>query len=114
MSTPKYHEMYREFPDCLSDGQAHKSKEVKDVVAKRLPIDSVYDSRANSSVKYDLIGKLVGETGSTRKAVVQILISIEKTVFEQFKFHPEEFILKAATLINDEKATAMLLEEVMK
>ena len=73
---------------------------------------STYDSskriHANSSVKYDLIGKLVGETGLTRKAVVQILTGIEKAVFEQFKFNPEEFIIKAAALINDEKATAII------
>ena len=73
---------------------------------------STYDSskqiRANSSVKYDLIGKLVGETGLTRKAVVAILTAIEKSVFEQFKFNPEEFIIKAAALINDEKATAII------
>ncbi len=59
-------------------------------------------------MKYDLIGKLVGETGLTRKAVVAILTGIEKAVFEQFKFNPEEFIIKAAALINDEKATAII------
>ena len=73
---------------------------------------STYDSskqiRVGSSVKYDLIGKLVGETGLTRKAVVAILTGIEKAVFEQFKFNPEEFIIKAAALINDEKATAII------
>ena len=73
---------------------------------------STYDSskriHANSSVKYDLVGKLVGETGLTRKAVVAILTGIEKAVFEQFKFNPEEFIIKAAALINDEKATAII------
>ena len=73
---------------------------------------STYDSskqiRVGSSVKYDLIGKLVGETGLTRKAVVAILTGIEKSVFEQFKFNPEEFIIKAAALINDEKATAII------
>lgn len=73
---------------------------------------STYDSskriRTNSSVKYDLVGKLVGETGLTRKAVVAILTGIEKAVFEQFKFNPEEFIIKAAALINDEKATAII------
>ena len=62
----------------------------------------------NSSVKYDLVGKLVGETGLTRKAVVAILTGIEKVVFEQFRFNPEEFIIKAAALINDEKATAII------
>ena len=60
------------------------------------------------SVKYDLIGKLVEETGLTRKAVVKILIGIEKTVFDQFKDNPEEFIIKAISLINDEKATTII------
>lgn len=63
---------------------------------------------AGSGVKYDLIGKLVGETGLTRKAVVEILTGIEKIVFDQFKYNPEEFIIKAAELINDEKATAII------
>ena len=64
--------------------------------------------RANGSVKYDLVGKLVGETGLTRKAIVRILTGIDRTVFEQFKYNPEEFILKSAALINDEKATAII------
>ena len=63
---------------------------------------------ASSSVKYDLVGKLVAETGLTRKAVVEILTGIEKSVFDQFKDNPEEFIIKAADLINDEKATAII------
>ena len=63
---------------------------------------------ASSSVKYDLVGKLVAETGLTRKAVVEILTGIEKSVFDQFKNNPEEFIIKAAELINDEKATAII------
>ena len=73
---------------------------------------STYDSNkrigTSHSVKYDLIGKLVGETGLTRKAVVQILTGIERAVFDQFKDNPEEFIIKAAGLINDEKATAII------
>ena len=64
--------------------------------------------RADGGVRYDLIGKLVGETGLTRKAVVQILSGIRKDVFDQFKYNPEEFIIKAAGLINDEKATAII------
>ena len=63
---------------------------------------------ANSNVKYDLIGKLVDETGLTRKAIVKILQGIQPTVFDQFKDNPEEFIIKAAGLINDEKATAII------
>lgn len=63
---------------------------------------------ANSNVKYDLIGKLVNETGLTRKAVIQILQGIQLATFNQFKNNPEEFIIKAAALINDEKATAII------
>ena len=53
----------------------------------------------SGSVKYDLVGKLVAETGLTRKAVVEILTGIEKPVFDQFKDNPEEFIIKAADLM---------------
>lgn len=63
---------------------------------------------ANSNVKYDLIGKLVDETGLTRKAVIAILQGVKPFVFGQFKDNPEEFIVKAAALINDEKATAII------
>jgi type III restriction enzyme len=62
----------------------------------------------NRGVKYDLVGKLVDETGLTRRAIIAILRGIQKSVFDQFKDNPEEFILKAATLINDEKATAII------
>lgn len=63
---------------------------------------------ANFNVKYDLIGKLVDETGLTRKALVAILKGIQSPVFNQFRDNPEEFIVKAAALINDEKATAVI------
>lgn len=55
-----------------------------------------------------MIGKLVDETGLTRKAIIQILQGIQSTTFDQFKYNPEEFIIKAASLINDEKATAII------
>ena len=87
--------------DSLLDGSAFSK-------SKSSTYDSRKQIRTNSSVKYDLIGKLVGETGLRRKAVVAILTGIEKAVFEQFKFNPEEFIIKAAALINDEKATAII------
>lgn len=63
---------------------------------------------ASPNVKYDLIGKLVEETGLTRKAVMEILQGIQPSVFRQFKENPEEFIIKAAVLINDEKAAAII------
>lgn len=63
---------------------------------------------ANSNVKYDLVGKVVSETGLTRAAVVKILQGIEKTVFDQFKDNPEEFIIKASNIINEQKATVII------
>lgn len=73
---------------------------------------AVYDAgrriAVNSRVKYDLVGKLVEETGLTRRAIVEILAGIEKTVFDQFRENPEEFIIKAGTLINEEKATVII------
>ncbi|WP_442766909.1 restriction endonuclease [Mitsuokella multacida] len=63
---------------------------------------------ASKSVTYDLVGRIVESTGLTRKAVIQILIGINKATFDQFKYNPEEFILKASQLINDEKATAII------
>lgn len=63
---------------------------------------------ASKSVTYDLVGRIVESTELTRKAVIQILIGINKVTFDQFKYNPEEFILKASQLINDEKATAII------
>ncbi len=62
----------------------------------------------NRGVKYDLIGKIVEETGLTRKAVIRILTGIDAMVFDQFKDNPEEFIVKAASLINEQKAAAII------
>ena len=62
----------------------------------------------NNSVKYDLVGKLVEETDLTRKAIIAILTGIEKKVFDQFKENPEEFLIRAAALINEVKAAAVI------
>lgn len=66
------------------------------------------ESAVNSNVKYDLIGKLVDETGLTRKTIVKILQGVQPYTFNQFKDNPEEFIIKTASLINDQKATAII------
>jgi type III restriction enzyme len=63
---------------------------------------------ASASVKYDLVGKVVAETGLTRHAVATILRGIQKSVFEQFAGNPEEFIIKAADIINEQTATVLI------
>lgn len=61
-----------------------------------------------NSVKYDLVGELVEETGLTRKAIVRILRGIEPATFDKFKDNPAEFIMRAASIINEQKATAII------
>ena len=85
--------------DALTSGQAFVKEESESYGAT---------ITASSNVKYDLIGKLVDETGLTRKTIIAILKGIQPAVFDQFKDNPEEFIIKAAALINDEKATAVI------
>jgi type III restriction enzyme len=65
-------------------------------------------SSARSSVKYDLIGKLADDTKLTRKTIATILLRINPTVFSQYKANPEDFIFKAGTLINEQKATVIV------
>ena len=69
---------------------------------------SYLEMKASSAVRYDLVGKIVSETGMTRKAVASILVGIEKSIFDQFGNNPEEFILRAANIINEQKATAII------
>lgn len=61
-----------------------------------------------SGVRYDLVGKLMGETGLIRKTIVKILTGIKQETFDLFKKNPEEFIIKTARIINEEKATTII------
>ena len=61
-----------------------------------------------SSVKYDLVGQLSQETKLTRRTIADILKGIKFTTFGLFKINPEEFISKAARLINEQKATVIV------
>lgn len=65
-------------------------------------------SSVRSSVKYDLIGKLADDTKLTRKTISTILVRINPAVFSQYKTNPEDFILKAGALINEQKATVIV------
>lgn len=63
---------------------------------------------ASSGVKYDLIGKLAEDTQLTRRTIAAILRGISLPRFGQFKANPEDFIQKAGTLINEQKATVIV------
>jgi type III restriction enzyme len=63
---------------------------------------------AHSAVKYDLIGRLAGETQLTRATVASVLQGINKAVFSQYRTNPEDFMQKAAHLMNEQKATVIV------
>lgn len=83
----------------LVAGTAMKVKE-----AKTSSIHELVGER----VKYDLIGKLVEDTGLTRKAIVTILQKISPKTFLKFRANPEEFIIRAGNIINECKAIAVI------
>ena len=64
----------------------------------------IFEESVNVTTKYDLLGSIAKETGLTRKTIAEILEHVDTEVFEQFQHNPEEFIRKAARLINVEKA----------
>jgi len=76
-------------------------------VARELETGKIH-GKVTSGVRYDLVGKLMGETGLTRKTIVRILTGITGETFDLFRKNPEEFILKGARIINEEKATTII------
>lgn len=61
-----------------------------------------------SAVTYDLVGKLAEETYLKRETVVKVLRGITAAVFTQYRKNPEDFILKAANIIKEQKATVIV------
>jgi len=85
--------------DDVKHGESFKIAETK--------TDSLKNS-IHSAVKYDLIGILAEETQLTRNTIASILQGINVAVFNQYKTNPEDFIAKAACLINEQKATVIV------
>ena len=69
------------------------------------------DRVEGSQVTYDLIGKIAEGTRLTRRSVARILDGIHPKTFAMFRNNPEEFIVKAIRLINEQKAT-MIVEQI--
>ncbi|MBR1612845.1 MAG: DEAD/DEAH box helicase family protein [Succinivibrio sp.] len=70
--------------------------------------ESRVESSIPSSLKLDLIGKVVSETGLTRKDICSILKGISSEKFEMYKHNPEEFILKVSNIINVQKSVSVV------
>lgn len=85
--------------EALTEGTAMKAGKVRTIHV---------NEAVGGNVKYDLVGRIVENTGLTRRAIVDILTKIKPTTFAQFKLNPEEFIIKVSKLINEVKAFAVV------
>ena len=61
-----------------------------------------------SSVPYDLVGKIAESTTLTRRSVTAILKSLNKDKMYLFRLNPEEFIQKVTEEINRQKAAVVI------
>ena len=76
---------------------------------------SVVDSDKISTdtvMKYDILGRLIEVTSLTRQTVIKILRGVEENIFAQFKNNPEEFIMRAAKIINGVKVEKIVKDIV--
>ena len=69
------------------------------------------NSAAVSNVAYDLVGEVADKARITRGSAASILAGIAPDGFAMFRVNPEEFIVKTAALIVDEKAR-MVVEHI--
>jgi len=85
--------------ESLKKGEAFSIKQTETTEHK---------ASVHSAVKYDLIGTIAEKTQLMRATVATMLTGIHKTTFDQYKTNPEDFILKAARIINEQKATVII------
>ncbi|SMH43704.1 type III restriction enzyme [Azospirillum lipoferum] len=74
----------------------------------RASTTETHKASVHSSVTYDLLGKLAEATTLTRATIAAILKGIGAPIFAQYRTNPEDFIQKAGTLINEQKATVIV------
>jgi len=67
-----------------------------------------HKASVHSAVKYDLIGTIAEKTQLMRGTIAAMLTGVQKLTFDQYKTNPEDFILKAARIINEQKATVIV------
>lgn len=61
-----------------------------------------------SGVRYDLLGELVQRTGLKRSTIAAILQKIKAETFGMYRKNPEEFIIRAGNIINEQKALSVI------
>lgn len=79
---------------------------------RAMQVDTTRNVKVNeavaSGVRYDLIGELVQRTGLKRSTIVAILGGIKPETFGLYRKNPEEFIIRAGNIINEQKAIAVI------
>lgn len=85
--------------DTLKKGEAFSISETETTEHK---------ASVHSAVKYDLIGKVAEKTQLMRGTIAAILGGMHKVTFDLYKTNPEDFILKAARIIDEQKATVIV------
>lgn len=100
----------------------NRSYEVRTGVMQRASLEDLKDKVAFKDEKrtteklgqvytettYDVIGEIEAKTRLTRRTIVDILKAIRPTTFALLQKNPEVFIAKAATLMNEAKASLIL------
>ena len=56
----------------------------------------------------ELVGELVQRTGLKRSTIAAILTGIKSETFGMYRKNPEEFIIRASNIINEQKAIAVI------
>ena len=66
------------------------------------------EASVRSHIRYDLTGKISGNTTLTRRTIADILTGIKPDSFEKYAQNPEQFIAEVSRLINEQKATIII------
>lgn len=86
-------------PEDLARGDAFRTRESR---------TEMHRSSVHSAVRYDLIGRLSEQTQLTRRTVSTVIKGLNAAVFAQYRTNPEDFMQKAARLINEQKASVIV------
>lgn len=85
--------------EALEAGQAMQEGKTENVKVKEA---------VASGVRYDLVGELVQRTGLKRSTIAAILAGVKPETFGMYRRNPEEFIIRAGNIINEQKAIAVI------
>ena len=107
VSTPRYRLKQGSQRAEATREQLESSDSFAGAVSRTLEVDA----GAVSNVAYDLVGEVADKARITRGSAASILAGIAPDRFAMFRVNPEEFIVKTAALIVDEKAR-MVVEHI--